>query len=162
MSLGVQEPQDWWPTIEQVAALLRARTMESGRSGDYADTFTTTTRPTASQVTELIALAAIELHSETSGRQPCSTNLRNSAGMFLLYRTCQLVEQSYQPEASDGTETLAQEFGRLADKALATAASAINARCPLPDDLPPIAADKPLRAVRRGWCGPTLGRRTVW
>lgn len=155
-------PAAWWPTVDQVAALLRVRTYEGGRSGDYAGTFNANTTPTATQVVEIIALAAGELAGETEGREPCTPALGNRAASFVVYRAAQLVEMSYRPEASQDGTTLAAELGRIADGKLVAIAGDIADRCPLPpveEAHPPIVHG---RLVRRGWVGPTVGRRTVW
>ncbi|WP_026912351.1 hypothetical protein [Patulibacter minatonensis] len=157
-----QNTPEWWPTLTSVAALLRARTVEAGRGGDYVDTFTTKTSPTAAQVTALIALAGSELTEAVEGRAPCTASLELRAASFMTYRAAQLVEMSYRPEASVENTTLAAQLGRLAEEKLAAAKFEITDRCPLPDDEaehPSVSRFGP--AVRGTGCR-TVGRLTRW
>jgi hypothetical protein len=155
-------PAEWWPDVDQVAALLRVRTLEGGRSGEYVGTFNANTSPTATQVQAILALAIDELSGRTDGRTPCTPALEKRAASFIVYRAAQLVEMSYRPEASQDGTTLAAQLGAIADSRLVAIVGDITDRCPLPDAENEHPPTRPFGPSRRGWCGPTIGRRTVW
>jgi hypothetical protein len=121
---GPDERQDWWPTLESVAALVRARTRvrgereqrELGRFANVGDSQAVNgTRPTADEAEQLVVAAIGELVAGTGGTLPCSPGLRASSATFARYRAAQLVELSYYPEASSSDASAADAYGRLAD-----------------------------------------------
>lgn len=125
----------WEPTPERIAAMLRARTRgaasrDAGIAGEQG-TFTSTTRPTADQVAELIGIACDDLAMTFAGREPCTDQLATAASTAAAYRTCQLIEASYFPEQTNGEATAFSAFKDLYASAAATVAAAITDRCPL-------------------------------
>lgn len=99
-----QTPPAWAPTVEAVGALLRARTKTT--DGVEAGTFTSTTRPTAEQVTELIqtatsdVLGAVEEHSVviSDGTTVIEEYAYSAASGSAVVKAAMLVELSYFPE----------------------------------------------------------------
>jgi len=90
----------WRPTVESVAALLRARTQDDQMR--ELGTFTADTRPTDTEVEELIDLAVTTFSGEV-GADPCNEMMIGAARGHLALSTALLVELSYFPEqvASD-------------------------------------------------------------
>lgn len=126
----------WWPTVDQVAALVRARTRTNegdGLSGGFEGTFTDdgTTTPTASEVLQFIATAAGEMAGEMNGRTPCNEHLQRTAATATAYRAAQLVEISLSPETASAQDSAASAFGRLADRLIPAAGAQITRFCPL-------------------------------
>lgn len=89
------------PTIEEVAALLHARTTQRG--GGEVGTFTATTRPTADQVDGLILQAAAVVMSST-GRLPSldecpdAPTLTGAVRTLIAMRAALFIEPSLWPE----------------------------------------------------------------
>jgi len=84
----------WRPTVDDVAALIRARTKDA--SGNELGTFTDQTRPTDAEVEQLITngcakIATLVGWSFPSDAEPEATHLA------ALWTACE-VEQSYWPE----------------------------------------------------------------
>lgn len=128
------------PTVEQVAAILRARTRgpasrDAAIAGEQG-TFTTSTRPTYAQVQELIDVAVGELAGMMGGRTPCTAKLEASAGSAAAYRAAQLVEVGYYPEQTGEDATAFKALGTLWKDAAKGVADAVLAQCPLTPDGP--------------------------
>lgn len=125
------------PTVDQVAAILRARTRGiASRDATIAGeqgTFTATTRPTAKQVQELIDVAVGELAGMMGGRTPCTMRLESSASAAAAYRAAQLVEVSYYPEQTATSEdaTAFKALATLWKDASKSVSDAVIANCPL-------------------------------
>jgi hypothetical protein len=124
------------PTVEQVAAVLRARTRgPASRDASVAGeqgTFTATTRPTYTQVQELIDIAVGELVGVMKGHAPCTAALETSAGSAATYRAAQLVEVGYYQEQTGDSDTTAfKALDKLWMSASKTVATAVVAQCPL-------------------------------
>lgn len=83
------------PTLEDVGALIRARTKDN--TGVELGTFTDQTRPTDVEVNTLIAQAVAEVSSRC-GDVPVP--LEDAARRAAALRTGQLIERSYYPEQS--------------------------------------------------------------
>lgn len=94
---------DWYPSVDDVAALVRARTKTA--FGGEEGTFTRDTRPTADNVEGLIAQAAGDIISELSsyGLEVCEAIEVDAAGTCCL-KAAMLVELSYFPEQSADNE----------------------------------------------------------
>lgn len=126
---------DWAPTPDQVAALMHSRTR--GRDSIAATAareqgrFTTTTRPSLTQATNLIELACNDVAVAFAGRSPCTATLRSAAGTAAAYRTAQLIEASYAPERTNHLGLAHRVFGELAADAIRAVAVAVAAGCPL-------------------------------
>lgn len=128
-------PPDWAPTADQVAALMHSRTR--GRDSIAAvaareqGRFTANTRPSATQVSNLIELACNDVAVSFAGRSPCTETLRSAAGTAAAYRTAQLIEASYAPERTNHLGLAHEIFGELAADAIRAVAVAVAAGCPL-------------------------------
>jgi hypothetical protein len=125
----------WAPLPSHVAAILRARTRGiASRDAQVAgeqDAFTSLTRPTYNQVTELIGLAVGDLSGLMAGRTPCTDELTLAAGSAAAYRAAMLVEISYFPEQTNSDQTAFKALSKLWDDASKSVAKAVVARCPL-------------------------------
>lgn len=154
----------WAPSPDEVAAILRARTRGpesrdaavAGEQGRWSDT----TRPTLVQVQELIELACREVQAAFAGREPCTDQLRGSAGMAAAYRAAMLIETSYHPEVTRGDDTAFDALRQLYDQAIRQVADAVVRLCPLDDGL--VDRSIPLTPIGRGVRQPLIGRETVW
>lgn len=85
---------DYRPTVAQVGAILRARTV-AGMSGEQG-TFTADTRPTADQVETLIDLALADVSIRVGADVPDET--WGSLASVVALRAAMRVELSYFPE----------------------------------------------------------------
>lgn len=119
---------DYLPDADAVGALLRARTKRAG-TGEELGTFTHETRPTASQVEELIRQAGADLELRLSGIALCSEDLIEEARVVTALGAALAVELSYFPEqvASENSPYAALER-RYEDKQGAFVA-AVAQRC---------------------------------
>ena len=92
-------PPVWAPSVQDVAALLRARTKDD--SGREAGDFTDTTRPTGDEVSRLIVMGCADLIANLGTDVPDS--LQPEARALAALKTALYIEQSYWPEqvASD-------------------------------------------------------------
>lgn len=91
---GSVPPPEAWPTVDEVAALLRARTKDV--NGNEVGTFNPDTRPTDTGAGELIANAAQAVAGELAADVP--TVLYGSFSFTTkLYAAC-LIEKAYYPE----------------------------------------------------------------
>lgn len=133
---GAFTPEQWWPTVDTVAALVRARTRTSGFAGTTTGTFTDQTTPTREQVEELIELAAGEMTVAMSGHLPCNTILIDQAARATAYRVAQLVELSLSPETSNDEDSAARSFGKLADQQMRTVGVLVAQVCPVAPGFP--------------------------
>jgi hypothetical protein len=160
--LGDASNVEWAPTVDQVAAILRARTRgtasrDAATAGEQ-DTFTANTRPTANQVRELIGIAVGDLLSMMGGRSPCNQALQSSAQAACVYRAAQLVETSYYPEQTSGDDTAFAALQKMWDGSAKAVVAAVVDQCPLTvggsdlDGLP----------IGRIPDAPLIGRRTIW
>lgn len=82
------------PTVDQVGALLRARTKDD--AGNELGTFTEDTRPTAVQVEELIRQAIDTIANKVGNKVP--DQLIPETQRLVALRAAMLVEASYFPE----------------------------------------------------------------
>jgi hypothetical protein len=81
------------PTVDDVAALIRARTKDN--NGNEVGTFTADTRPTAAQAQEAIDHQVILLHTKVGAIGPGCTSI---ATMAAAYGAAAEIELSYFPE----------------------------------------------------------------
>ncbi|HST43096.1 MAG TPA: hypothetical protein VLK58_26455 [Conexibacter sp.] len=125
----------WAPTADQVAALMHSRTR--GRDSIAATAareqgrFTANTRPSETQVRNLIELACNDVAVAFAGRSPCTATLEAAAGTAAAYRTAQLIEASYAPERTNHLGLAHRVFGELAADAIRAVALAVASGCPL-------------------------------
>lgn len=85
---------DWTPTVDDVGAILRARTKDV--NGNEVGTFNTDTRPTGDEVTLLIPLGVSAVSNSVGADipMPCQVDARYLAAL----RVAMAVELSYFPE----------------------------------------------------------------
>lgn len=90
----------WQPTVEAVAGLLRARTVD--KVGREMGTFTSDTRPTREQVESLIATATVDIAADTgvlpTGSDDGAVVVRGLAARAAELYAAMLVELTYFPE----------------------------------------------------------------
>lgn len=121
------------PTVEQVAALLRART--TNQNGSEVGTFTDdgATRPSRAQVLELAAQGAGDVAARI-GFAPLTGSLPTLATSLSALRTAMLVELSYFPEQIESGQSpyeqlrdmYTEQLGYLADSVDGDAAGTEN------------------------------------
>lgn len=113
------------PTVSEVAAYLRTRT--KSKFQDEGE-FNENTRPTAAEVTVLIAEAVQEVATaigELDSELPCAVKLQARAkGAVVLY-ACILIEASYFPEQV-GTRSTAEFFEGLYDRRMESLKDAVS------------------------------------
>jgi hypothetical protein len=86
-------PDPFTPTVEDVAALIRARTKDS--NGNEVGTFNADTRPTATQAQEAIDHALAALHEKVGS---IGNSCSDVARMAATYGAAAEIELSYFPE----------------------------------------------------------------
>ena len=101
---------DWAPDVQDVADLLRARTVEGG-TGIEAGTFTGNTRPTSAAVQGLVDRASGEVVSGLGRAVP--TKLESSARRVATLRAAMWVELSYFPEQIETGQSPYAEYKTL-------------------------------------------------
>jgi hypothetical protein len=111
----IDDLPDWAPTVDDIALLLRTRTISSVATGLGADTgsaeattFNSTTRPTAAEVERVIYSAARFVLGQLPDEIPDRFNGRLSH-VVALYSAV-LVEISFFREQQDGTSTYLDLF----------------------------------------------------
>lgn len=119
---------DWYPSVDDVAALVRARTKTA--FGGEEGTFTRDTRPTADQVEGLIEQAAGDIISALGTSGVCAAVALDASGTCAL-KAAMLVELSYFPEQSADRESSPyQAYKELAEERMATLVRRAGAECP--------------------------------
>lgn len=86
----------WAPTVADVGALLHARTKDS--SGNELGTFTANTRPTDTQVSELIDQAVDDVITAIGQSLTISPDTYDTASKVAALGAAMLVELSFFPE----------------------------------------------------------------
>jgi hypothetical protein len=117
---------DWAPTVEEVAALIRARTKVPGAR--EAGTFNDQTRPTRAEVETLIG-QAVDHVSAAIGGDPCNHRLEQSAQAAAAMLTAILIESSYWPEQAEARGSTASRLESLFDKRMKTLTASIAEEC---------------------------------
>src|SRR5215471_17391851 len=84
----------WRPTVDDVAALIRARTKDA--SGNELGTFTSATRPTDAEVEQLITNGCAKVATLVGWTLPSDAEAEANH-LAALWTACE-VEQSYWPE----------------------------------------------------------------
>jgi hypothetical protein len=171
--------RSWWPSVDQVAAILYARTLakDEGASDleeDYRGTFDTTTSPTKERVEAMTELAVGAFLGLTGGHEPCTDVLKLTARTQVVLFISMLAEASYRPENTGGDDTAFEAIRKLWQPLAQAAADTIASSCPLGTDTPdPTArggalgprARLPLfqeRCTDGLPVPPMLGRRRAW
>jgi len=88
--------QVWYPSLEDVAALLRART--KSRMGGEVGMFTADTRPTDIEVRRLMAFAAVDMAPCIGDPDTLPVKYHESLSLVVAMKTAMLIELSYFPE----------------------------------------------------------------
>ena len=93
--------QAWYPTLDQIAAIIRAR-LKNRLSGEDA-TWSESTRPTAAQVRELIPIAAIDVLPCLGDPSALPIKYYEGVSGVVALRTAMMIELGFFPEqvASD-------------------------------------------------------------
>lgn len=112
------------PTLDEVASLLRSRTVD--QYGNEVDTFTSATRPTDVQAQNIID-SAFDLVNLRVGRiNSASTEIIAQAKAVVMLLAARLIETVYYPEQAAQNESAAQLYGDMYNEAIASLESAIE------------------------------------
>lgn len=116
---------EWWPSPDDVAAILRARTKPSdGQS--HLGVFNANTRPTADEVEALISQVGGQINAVFAAAEIPETSWE-AAKQAAVLKTAYLIELSYFPE--QGEETSPSTALRiLSDAAMTTLINGANVR----------------------------------
>jgi hypothetical protein len=114
------------PTVEEVAALIWARTKIPG--GGMAGTFTEQTRPTKAEAESIIA-QAVDHVAAAIGGEPCNEQLIQSATAAASMLAAILIEASYWPEQAEARGSTAARLESLYDKRMKSLAAAVSEEC---------------------------------
>lgn len=105
------------PTVDDVGAILRARTQDTG--DDEVGTFTDETRPTKDEVERLINMAKSVVLTRTGSMDtpplncPTSPDLRSSASTAIAMLAAMMVELSYYPEQVRSDRSAFEDYRTL-------------------------------------------------
>jgi hypothetical protein len=116
----------WTPSVDAVAALIRARTKVPG--GAEAGTFNDNTRPTKAEVELLIGQATDHVAAAIGG-EPCNEQLGESAGAATAMLAAILIEQSYWPEQAEARGSSASRLESLYTTRMEALTSAVAEQC---------------------------------
>lgn len=114
-------PADYKPSVDDLGAIMRARTRDS--AGEELGTFTVDTRPTAAEAGIVIDLA-LELVAARLGTVP--ERLAGTATGIVTLRAAMLAETSYAPEQSGDEQTAYGAYREQYRDALADYDAAID------------------------------------
>lgn len=114
------------PTVDDVAALIRARTKIPG--GGEAGTFTEQTRPTKVEVERIIA-QAVDHVAAAIGGEPCNEQLIQSATAAASLLAAVIIETSYWPEQAEARGSAAARLEKLFDTRMKALTGAVAEEC---------------------------------
>lgn len=114
------------PTVDDVAALIRARTKIPG--GGEAGTFNDVTRPTKAEVEKIIAQAVDHVGAAIGG-DPCNDQLMQSATAAAGMLAAVIIETSYWPEQSENRGSAAARLEKLFDTRMKSLTAAVAQEC---------------------------------
>jgi len=114
------------PTVDDVAALIRARTKVPG--GKEVGTFNDNTRPKKTEVESLIA-QAVDHVAAAIGGEPCNDQLKQSAQAASALMTAILIETSYWPEQAEARGSTAARLEALFNVRMKSLAAAVSEEC---------------------------------
>lgn len=123
----------WAPTVDEVAAYVRARTKVSGNI--EVGTFTDKTRPTKEEV-ELLIEQAVDHVGGALGIEPCSEALQRDARRAAALYTAILIEVSYFPETSSNSGSSAVRLEALWKDRIKSLTAAVLDQCGTGDGTP--------------------------
>lgn len=118
--------EEWEPSVEQVAALVWARTKAMG--GKQLGTFTDATRPDRATAEQLIQQAT-QITSGNFTASPCTGNLRESARAHAALYASMLIEASFYPEQTESSGSSFQARLKLWERSVEKLAGLIKANC---------------------------------
>lgn len=122
----------WKPTVENVGALIRARTKVRG--GAELGTFTPPgdvrgeTRPTQEQAESVIDQAVDHVQAAVGG-EPCNASLKESAGAAATMLAAILIETSFYPEQTDSRTSAASRLETLFNARMKSLTAAVSEQC---------------------------------
>lgn len=125
-------PEDWLPSLAQVGAQIRARTVND--VGKELGTFTAETRPTAEQVDKLIQTVAEEVLDVFAGTIPLSSY--PAARRVIELEVAAQIEAAYFPEQTSTSDTTYPQLRALADNARRAMVNAANVRAAFKETAP--------------------------
>lgn len=112
------------PTIDEVASLLRSRTVDA--FGNEIDTFTADTRPTAVQAQSIID-SAYDLVNLRVGRiNSTETEIISQAKAVVMLLAARLIETVYYPEQAAQNESAATLYGEMYEESVRSLEQAIK------------------------------------
>lgn len=114
------------PTVDDVAALIRARTKIPG--GGEAGTFTDNTRPTKAEVERIIEQAVDHVAAGVGG-EPCNAQLVQSATAAASLLAAVIIETSYWPEQAEARGSAAARLEKLFDTRMKSLTAAVAEEC---------------------------------
>lgn len=125
-------PDEWRPTVAQVAAILRARTYaddsvtgeETPSGGELRGTFDETTTPTEDQAEESIDLAVADVSMRVAVNFP--EELKASAQRVAALGAAREIERSYIPEQAEGGQSIYQTLRLTYDEEVEKLAQTIQ------------------------------------
>jgi hypothetical protein len=117
---------DFTPELEDVGALLRARTKDT--YGAELGTFDENTRPTAEEVTALINRGVAKVANKI-GTNPCTDELKEQAKDLASLYTAMLVELSYFPEQIRSDRSPYDRYKELYDSGITDLAESVGELC---------------------------------
>lgn len=103
--------QAWYPSLEDVAALLRARTKT--RMGGEVGMFTADTRPTDLEVRRLMSFAAVDMAPCIGDPATVPVQYHEPLSLVVAIKTAMLIELSYFPEQVAQDRSAYAEYERL-------------------------------------------------
>jgi len=114
------------PTVDDVAALIRARTKIPG--GGEAGTFNANTRPTEAEVEKIIEQAVDHVAAAVGG-EPCNSQLVQSATAAASLLAAVIIETSYWPEQSENRGSAAARLEKLFETRMKSLTAAVAEEC---------------------------------
>jgi hypothetical protein len=118
--------EEWKPSVDQVAALVWARTKVTG--GKEVGTFNENTRPTAAAAQAIID-TAVGLVAGSFTSSPCSGTLRESARRYAALYASMLIEASFYPEQTETSGSSFQAHLKLWERGVDKLAALIKVNC---------------------------------
>ncbi len=116
----------WAPSVSEVAALIRARTKDSG--GNEVGTFDSTTRPTGRQAERLIEMAVARVTTAV-GTNLCTADIEADARDCAALYAAMLAEQSYYPEMTQAAGSSFNSLKALWEPAIKTLTEQVAETC---------------------------------
>jgi hypothetical protein len=153
---------DWSPTVADIGALLRARTVDD--TEQEVGTFNDTTRPTEAQVLSLIAMNSAVVGTRLGATEEtdlCTEELKGSATEMAALRTAMQIELSYFPEQVAGNKSPYDRFKELYDEGMTSLSERVAQECGGGEG---VGGEGEVPGAVSGDFGPydSVGRDTIW